>query len=71
MFVTIRQLLSLMDGHEYVTVFNNGNGEEFSGTVEECQIQLPNAVLDSYISNMRTLAYYGEGVLEIYREVRK
>ena len=70
MFVTIRQLLSLMDGHEYVTVFN-GDGEEFSGTVEECQIQLPNAVLDSYISNIRALAYYGDGVLEIYREVRK
>ena len=70
MFVTIRQLLSLMDGHEYVTVFN-GAGEEFSGTVEECQIQLPNAILDSFVRSIRALAYYGEGVLEIYREVRK
>lgn len=71
MFVTIRQLLSLMDGREYVTVFNNGNGEEFSGTVEECQIQLPNAVLDSFVRSIRVLAYYGEGFIEIYREVTK
>lgn len=70
MFVTIRQLLSLMDGNEYVTVFN-GDGEEFSGTVEECQIQFPNAILDSFVRSIRALAYYGDGVLEIYREVRK
>ena len=70
MFVTIREILSLADNHELVTIYNR-DGEEFSGTVEDCQIQLPNSVLDSFVFNICARAFYGDGVLEIYREVRK
>ena len=70
MDVTIRQILSVVDSDQLVTIFN-GDKDEFFGTVEDCQTQLPNAVLDSFALNLHVYANYGEGILEVYRRVVK
>lgn len=65
MDVTIRKILSLMDSNELVSILAEDGGEYF-GTVEDCQAQLPDFVLDSFVLNIHVYADDAGVILEVY-----
>ena len=73
--VTVRQLLELMHEDDLVYIINNENeDEEYGGFVEACADVVPNAVLDSLVTEIHsTLTIEGCACsgIAIYREARK
>lgn len=70
MKVTIRQILSVLRKNDPVAIYDFDT-EEYYGTVEECQNELPNCVLDNYVSTLRSWVMDSKIGFVIYKEVEE
>ena len=67
MKITIRQILSVMDKNQFVSIYG-GESEEFFGTAEECQSLLPYCVLDTTALRIYACSVSGKAIIFIYKE---